>query len=43
MADWSAPVQCPKCGCQDTRFIGPYHEMSIYECNICHCRFEIEE
>jgi len=35
MSDWQPPVQCPKCGSTDTRFVEPHHEMSIYECNVC--------
>lgn len=43
MSDWSSPIECPKCGSKDTRFEGPHYEASIYECNICGCRFEIVE
>lgn len=43
MPDWPPPVECPKCGSKDTRFVEPHYEMSIYECNVCGCRFEIEE
>ncbi len=43
MSDWQPRVQCPKCGSTDTRFIEPHHEISVYECNVCGCRFEVEE
>lgn len=43
MSDWQPPSQCPKCGSTDTRFVEPHYEMSIYECNVCGCRFEIDE
>lgn len=43
MPDWIAPVECPRCGSKDIRFVEPHYEMAIYECNICGCRFEIEE
>lgn len=43
MSDWSLSVECPKCGSSDTRFVEPRYEVSIYECNICGCRFEIIE
>jgi len=43
MSEWHPPVQCPKCGSTDTHFVEPYYEMSIYECNICGCGFEVEE
>jgi predicted RNA-binding Zn-ribbon protein involved in translation (DUF1610 family) len=43
MSGWSGLVQCPECGSQDIRFAEPHHEMSVYECNVCGCRFEIEE
>ena len=36
-------IKCPKCGSDDVRFVEPRYEMSIYECNVCSCRFEIEE
>ncbi len=42
-ADWQPPVQCPKCGCDDTRLFEPRDESSVYVCNICHCLFEIQE
>lgn len=40
---WHPPVECPECGSNDTRFVEPHDEMSVYECNACGCRFEIEE
>jgi transcription elongation factor Elf1 len=43
MNEWHPPVQCPQCGSEDTCFIEPNYEMSIFECNACGCRFEIEE
>ncbi len=43
MPDWLPAVQCPKCGSQDTRFVEPIYEMSIYECNVCGCRIEVDE
>lgn len=43
MSEWNPIVKCPKCGSQDTRFVEPYYEVSIYECLICGCRFEIIE
>ena len=43
MADWQPPVECPKCGSTDTRFVEPHYEMSVYECNVCGRKFEAEE
>ena len=43
MSDWHPPVECPQCGSKDTRFVEPQEEMSVYECNECGYRFEIEE
>jgi translation initiation factor 2 beta subunit (eIF-2beta)/eIF-5 len=43
MFDWHPPVQCPECGGNDTRFVEPHEEMSVYECNACGCHFETEE
>ena len=43
MSEWNPPVECPKCSSKDTRFVEPREEMSVYECNLCGCRFEIEE
>ena len=43
MADWNPPVECPRCGSTDTRFVEPRDEVLVYECNICGCRFEMEE
>jgi uncharacterized Zn finger protein len=42
MADWHPAVECSKCGSDDTRFIEPRYEISVYECNSCGTRFEIE-
>lgn len=41
MPEWEPLVECPKCGSQDTRFVKPHYEASIYECLICGFRFEI--
>jgi transcription elongation factor Elf1 len=43
MNDWHPPVECPKCGSEETHFVEPNYEMSIYECDVCGCRFEREE
>lgn len=43
MAEWLDAVTCPKCGSKDTRFVEPLYEASVYECNICGCRFEVME
>jgi len=43
MPEWPAAIECPKCGSKETRFVEPHYEMSVYECNVCGCRFEIEE
>ena len=43
MSDWRGAPICPQCGSEDVRFVEPHYEMSIYECNVCRCRFEIEE
>jgi Zn ribbon nucleic-acid-binding protein len=43
MADWDPAVLCPQCGSDDTRFVEPHYEMSVYECLACGYRFEIEE
>lgn len=43
MSDWRPAIECPKCGSTDTRFIEPHYEMSVYECEICRCRFEVED
>ena len=40
---WRAPVRCPKCNSDQTRFRTLQYEMSIYECELCRTRFEIEE
>ncbi|MFA5319889.1 MAG: hypothetical protein WBE75_04655 [Candidatus Omnitrophota bacterium] len=43
MSEWRSPVECPKCGSYDTRFVGPLEDLSVYECNLCGCRFEVTE
>ena len=43
MPDWRAAVQCPKCGSDNTRFVEPHYESSVYECETCGFRFEVEE
>lgn len=43
MSEWNPPVKCPKCSSDDTRFVEPQYETSIYECNVCGCRFEVED
>lgn len=43
MSNWSLAIERPKCGSKDTRFIEPHYEISVYECNVCGCRFEAEE
>jgi len=43
MSEWHDSVECPKCGSRDTRFLEPNEEISVYECNDCGCRFEIDE
>lgn len=43
MSEWNPPVEFPKCNSKDTKFIESNEEMSIYECNMCGCRFEVEE
>ena len=43
MTDWRPSAACPKCGGTDTRFVEPHHEVSVYECNVYGCRFEVEE
>jgi len=40
---WHDPVYCPFCYGRNTRFVEPHYEASIYECNSCRRRFEIEE
>jgi ribosomal protein L37AE/L43A len=36
------PVECPKCGSTETRFLEPRDGMLIYDCNKCGCRFKVE-
>ncbi len=36
-------VECPFCGSTDTAFIEMNYEMSVYECQSCYRRFEIEK
>jgi transcription elongation factor Elf1 len=43
MNDWHPPVECPECRSKETHFVEPHDEMSVYECDNCGCRFEIEE
>ena len=43
MSEWSDSMECPKCGSKDTRFVEFRDEISVYECNVCGCRFDIEE
>lgn len=43
MSDWRPDIQCPDCGSKDIQFIELHYEMSVYICNTCGCRFEIEE
>jgi transcription elongation factor Elf1 len=43
MGDWKPAVECPKCGSTDTRFVEPLDDLSVYECNLCGCRFETAE
>ena len=40
---WRPPVQCPQCQRTDTRFVTLRQEMSVYACEICNVRFELEE
>ena len=40
---WNPPVECPECFSKDVRFVEPNYEASIYECNVCGCRFQIIE
>lgn len=41
--DWSGDVECPFCGSTETAFIEMNYEMSVYECQVCNRRFEIEK
>lgn len=41
-AVWHDPVYCPQCHSSETRFVEPHYENSIYECNACRRRFEVE-
>ena len=40
---WRPPVGCPRCHDTRTRLIGMHYEMSVYECELCGLRFEMEE
>jgi len=40
---WHPPVPCPQCGRTQTRFMEMRYEVSVYECEFCEVRFEIEE
>lgn len=40
---WRPPVACPQCGQTLTRFITLRYERSVYECELCHVQFEVEE
>ena len=43
MFAWSQPIMCPECGRSEARFVEPKYEVSVYECTLCGCIFEIEE
>jgi len=40
---WHPPVPCPQCGRTQTRFVEMRYEVSVYECELCEVRFEVEE
>ena len=40
---WKPPVPCPRCGLNDTRFLTLTYEVSVYICDVCSTRFEIDE
>jgi transcription elongation factor Elf1 len=40
---WRPPAPCPQCGQTQTRFVEMRYERSVYECELCEARFEIEE
>jgi transcription elongation factor Elf1 len=40
---WRPAVRCPKCASDQTRLVTLHYEMSIYVCELCKTRFEIEE
>ena len=42
MPEWNPPIECPKCSSKETRFVKPRDDISVYECNVCGCRFEVE-
>lgn len=37
------PRECPKCGSDKTRFLEPRDGLLVFDCNICGCRFEVED
>jgi len=43
MAEWHPAVVCPNCGSDNTRFVEPHYEVSVYECLDCGLKFEAEE
>jgi hypothetical protein len=40
---WRPPAACPQCRQTRTRFVELHYEMSVYECELCGIRFEVEE
>ena len=40
---WRPPVRCPQCHGLQTRFLTLNYEMSVYACEVCNVKFEIEE
>jgi len=40
---WRPPVPCPQCGRTQTRFVEMRYEVSVYECELCEGRFELDE
>ena len=40
---WHPPVACPHCGLTETRFTTRTYEMSVYVCEVCGARFEVNE
>jgi len=43
MSEWHEDVRCPLCGSSETRFLGLRNELSVFECEACGHRFEIDE
>ncbi|MDD5254520.1 MAG: hypothetical protein PHR11_00520 [Candidatus Omnitrophica bacterium] len=43
MSEWHEEIRCPECGSSETHFIEVRNDLSVFECEICGCRFEIEE